>query len=233
MRTPEVDAILVRAEALASGWNHAGPAVEHVLIATLEEPQARKILRDAGGDVDALQRDLVPLVRYLVVNVRPNLAPWIETIEAKTNRGGSATTPGMLLAEILAATHSAAVMVVLQRVRRVDVLNVVAHGIVKAETSPLPRAWLVRGGSEKPGGRYRVVMHDDMYTTYGVVTEIVVARFDKSKAEAAELAARAHADGRVVVGTYPLKVASKKVAQATAFARALGYPLRLSVEPDD
>lgn len=80
---------------------------------------------------------------------------------------------------------------------------------------------------------YRVVFYNDDFTPKAFVVEILVLIFHKSLAEATELMWRVHRGQRGVAGVYPREIAETKVAEVTALARENGFPLKLSLEPDD
>ena len=57
--------------------------------------------------------------------------------------------------------------------------------------------------------------------------------FLKSEEEAQTLMLHVHHSDKTVVGIYTYDIAVSKVNKATALAREQGYPLRLTVEPED
>jgi ATP-dependent Clp protease adaptor protein ClpS len=79
---------------------------------------------------------------------------------------------------------------------------------------------------------YRVLLHNDDYTTKAFVVEVLTAIFKKSLEEATQLMWYVHKNGVGVCGIYPLEVAETKVAQVTELARENGYPLKLSLEEE-
>lgn len=80
---------------------------------------------------------------------------------------------------------------------------------------------------------YRVVLHNDDYTTAEFVVEVLVRVFHKEHAEASDLMVRAHTKGTAVVGLYTRDVAETKVAAACEYAAGHGHPLLLTTEPDE
>jgi ATP-dependent Clp protease adaptor protein ClpS len=77
---------------------------------------------------------------------------------------------------------------------------------------------------------YRVLLHNDDYTTKEFVVQMLVAVFNKSVEEAAEIMWRAHQSGVGLCGVYPRDVAETKVNVAMEAARESGYPLMLTIE---
>ena len=57
--------------------------------------------------------------------------------------------------------------------------------------------------------------------------------FFKSEEEAQALMLKVHHSDKAVVGIYSYDIAVSKVRKATNMAREQGYPLRLTVEPEE
>ena len=75
--------------------------------------------------------------------------------------------------------------------------------------------------------RYKVIIHNDDFTTMKFVVMVLMKVFWKSEAEADALMMHVHRSGSAVVGIYSYDVALSKVAKATNMARDEGFPLRL------
>lgn len=84
---------------------------------------------------------------------------------------------------------------------------------------------------QRPGS-WRVVMHNDDYTTQEFVVHVLQSFFRKDDTEAHHLMLRVHMAGKAIVGIYTRDVAETKVQQVTDYARDHGYPLMLTTEPD-
>ena len=78
--------------------------------------------------------------------------------------------------------------------------------------------------------RYRVIMHNDDFTSMEFVVEILMDIFHKDAMEAERLMLMVHESGKAAVGSYPYDIAVTKVQAATARAKEEGFPFRLSVE---
>jgi len=78
--------------------------------------------------------------------------------------------------------------------------------------------------------KYRVLLHNDDYTTMDFVIRILRGVFRKSEAEAMRIMLAVHENGAGVCGVYPAEVAETKVALVHTLARKEGYPLKSSME---
>ena len=79
---------------------------------------------------------------------------------------------------------------------------------------------------------YRVMLHNDDYTTKAFVVEILMMIFNKSLEEASDLMWYVHKNNVGVCGIYPLEVAETKINQVTTLARENGFPLKLTLEKE-
>ena len=80
---------------------------------------------------------------------------------------------------------------------------------------------------------YRVLLHNDDYTTMEFVVEILVHIFHKSVADATRVMLNVHEKGMGVCGVYTFEVAETKVETVHSIARDNGFPLKCSMEKDD
>jgi ATP-dependent Clp protease adaptor protein ClpS len=79
---------------------------------------------------------------------------------------------------------------------------------------------------------YRVLLHNDDYTTMEFVVEVLVRYFQKTDTEAARIMLEVHHRGLGVAGRYTRDEAETRVEHVTRVARAEGFPLLLTMEPD-
>ncbi len=77
---------------------------------------------------------------------------------------------------------------------------------------------------------YKVLLHNDDYTTMEFVVEILQDVFHKPPAEAAQIMLRVHKSGTGVCGIFTAEVAETKVELVHHLARKNGYPLQCSME---
>ena len=80
--------------------------------------------------------------------------------------------------------------------------------------------------------QYKVLFHNDDFTTMDFVTEVLQTVFGKSVEEAVSLMMKVHREGQAVVGIYSYDVAMTKASLATAMARQEGFPLHITCEPE-
>ncbi len=78
---------------------------------------------------------------------------------------------------------------------------------------------------------YKVLLHNDDFTTMEFVVDVLVRYFHKSADEATHIMLEVHEQGIGTAGVFTFEVAETKVAQVTAEARQQGMPLKCSVDP--
>lgn len=78
--------------------------------------------------------------------------------------------------------------------------------------------------------KYKVVMHNDDFTTMEFVVEILMDVFHKDEIDAEELMMKVHVKGKATIGQYPYDIATTRVGIALARAKAQGFPFRMTVE---
>lgn len=80
---------------------------------------------------------------------------------------------------------------------------------------------------------YRVLVHNDDYTTREFVVDILVGVFHHNESRAAEIMLHVHHNGVGIAGVFTREVAETKIAIVDRLAREREYPLHLSMEPDE
>ena len=78
--------------------------------------------------------------------------------------------------------------------------------------------------------RYRVLLHNDDYTTMDFVVHVLRRVFQKLEHEAMRIMLAVHQQGLGECGIFTAEVAETKVDMVHAMAKAAGYPLRASME---
>ncbi len=79
---------------------------------------------------------------------------------------------------------------------------------------------------------YKVVMHNDDYTTMEFVVLVLQKFFNKNHAESQSIMLEVHTRGFGICGVYTYEVAESKVAKVIKYARENGHPLKCSTEPE-
>jgi len=77
---------------------------------------------------------------------------------------------------------------------------------------------------------YRVLLHNDHYTTMEFVVEVLVKVFHKSVLDATEIMLNVHERGAGQAGQYTYDIAQTKVAVVHRMAKQREYPLRCTIE---
>lgn len=80
---------------------------------------------------------------------------------------------------------------------------------------------------------YKVVMHNDDYTTMEFVIHVLVKFFSKNYEEAHSIMLKIHNDGVGICGIFTFEVAESKSAKVNRYSRGKGHPLKSSIEPCD
>lgn len=78
--------------------------------------------------------------------------------------------------------------------------------------------------------QYKVLMHNDDFTTMEFVVGVLIDIFHKNEADANAIMLTVHNKGRAMVGTYPYDIAVTRVNLALTRAKAEGFPFRMTVE---
>lgn len=81
--------------------------------------------------------------------------------------------------------------------------------------------------------QYKVIFHNDDFTTMEFVVMVLAVVFHKSEADAERIMLDVHRHGQGVAGIYTYDIAVTKAQKATQMARNEDFPLRLSVQPVD
>jgi ATP-dependent Clp protease adaptor protein ClpS len=84
---------------------------------------------------------------------------------------------------------------------------------------------------EKPK-LFKVVLHNDDFTTMEFVVFVLRHVFQRSEAESFTIMLKVHNEGIGIAGIYPYEIANMKANKAMNLARAREYPLLCSVEEE-
>jgi ATP-dependent Clp protease adaptor protein ClpS len=81
-----------------------------------------------------------------------------------------------------------------------------------------------------PPAMYKVLLHNDDYTTMEFVVQILESVFHRSHTESTQIMLHIHRNGIGVAGVYTYEVAETKVAIVEAVAKQNEYPLKCTME---
>jgi ATP-dependent Clp protease adaptor protein ClpS len=78
---------------------------------------------------------------------------------------------------------------------------------------------------------YKVIFHNDDYTTMEFVVFILESVFHKSKTESTKIMLEVHTKGTGIVGIYTKEVASTNIYLVEKLAEEEEFPFRATMEP--
>ena len=78
--------------------------------------------------------------------------------------------------------------------------------------------------------KYKVLLHNDDYSTMDFVVDILVNVFRKNITQAEEIMITIHKKGKAVCGIYTFEIAETKVYQVKELAKSNGFPLLATME---
>jgi ATP-dependent Clp protease adaptor protein ClpS len=79
---------------------------------------------------------------------------------------------------------------------------------------------------------YKVLLHNDDYTSMEFVVEILMLVFNKTPEEAVEIMLNVHQKGIGICGVYTYEVSETKVNTVHDLARKNGFPLKCTMEEE-
>jgi len=80
---------------------------------------------------------------------------------------------------------------------------------------------------------YKVLFHNDDYTTMEFVVWALMSVFHHDEATATGIMLHVHKTGIGIAGVYPRDIAETRAARVEALARAHEFPLRCTVEEEE
>jgi len=129
---------------------HEYVTIEHLLFALLHDREVATVVRNCGGDVDLLKKQLDEHLNKTLeklpddVDVQPVLTAMLQRVVQYAqlhaqSSGRKEVDTGQMLAAIFQAERSQAVYLLRsQGVNKIDVLNFLSHGIAKSDGVPSP-----------------------------------------------------------------------------------------------
>lgn len=79
---------------------------------------------------------------------------------------------------------------------------------------------------------FKVVMHNDDFTTMEFVVFILISVFNKNTDDANRIMLDVHSKGRGIVGIYPYDIAKTKVSLVIKLAKEEGFPFKITIEEE-
>jgi ATP-dependent Clp protease adaptor protein ClpS len=79
---------------------------------------------------------------------------------------------------------------------------------------------------------FKVLLHNDDYTTMEFVVFVLKKVFFKNDTEATHIMLNVHKKGVGVAGVFSYEVAEMKVSRVHSFAESNSHPLKCSLEPE-
>ena len=80
---------------------------------------------------------------------------------------------------------------------------------------------------------FKVLFHNDNYTTMEFVVAVLREVFHKSESDAVAIMLNVHRNGLGVAGVYTFEVAETKINKTHALAKEHEFPLKLTMEPEE
>ncbi len=77
---------------------------------------------------------------------------------------------------------------------------------------------------------YRVILHNDHYTTMDFVIEVLIKVFHKNMLDATKIMLDVHKKGKGIVGIYSYDIARTKVALVIQMSKTKEFPLKCTYE---
>ena len=79
---------------------------------------------------------------------------------------------------------------------------------------------------------YKVLIHNDDYTTMDFVVEILMVIFKKPQEDAIQVMLNVHREGVGICGVYPYEMAETKVESVHLLAGENDFPLKCTMEKE-
>jgi len=79
---------------------------------------------------------------------------------------------------------------------------------------------------------FKVLLHNDDYTSMDFVVEVLMDIFHKNHSQAEQIMLQIHEKGKAVCGVYTYEIAQMKVEQVRQLAKRNEFPLLATMEED-
>ena len=94
----------------------------------------------------------------------------------------------------------------------------------------LPEGDLKNDQEIREPNMYRVILHNDDYSTMDFVIEVLISIFHKPAADATRIMVDVHKKGMGICGVYTYDIAATRVARVHQLAKKREFPLKCSLE---
>ncbi|MBI9110173.1 ATP-dependent Clp protease adapter ClpS [Maridesulfovibrio ferrireducens] len=78
--------------------------------------------------------------------------------------------------------------------------------------------------------KYKVLLHNDDYTSMEFVIAVLIQVFRKTEEESTEIMLKVHNEGFGICGIYTAEVAETRVEMVRQLATQAGFPLKCTIE---
>ena len=79
---------------------------------------------------------------------------------------------------------------------------------------------------------FKVLLHNDDYTSMDFVVEVLVGIFHKTHAQAEQIMLQIHEKNKAICGVYSFEIAQTKAVQVKQSAKQNEFPLLATIEED-
>jgi len=79
---------------------------------------------------------------------------------------------------------------------------------------------------------FKVLLHNDDYTSMEFVVEVLIGIFHKTQAQSEEIMLQIHDKGKAICGVYTFEIAQTKTQQVKQKAKQNEFPLLATIEED-
>jgi ATP-dependent Clp protease adaptor protein ClpS len=79
---------------------------------------------------------------------------------------------------------------------------------------------------------FKVLLHNDDYTSMDFVVEVLMGIFHKTHQQAEQIMLQIHEKGKAICGVYTYEIAQMKVEQVKQLAKQNEFPLLATMEED-
>lgn len=100
----------------------------------------------------------------------------------------------------------------------------------KNEESEDPGVAIADKTKLQPPKMYKVLLHNDDYTTMEFVIHVLTKFFSKNYDEAHAVMLKVHHDGVGICGIYTYEVAESKSSKVNKYSKGKGHPLKCTLE---